>query len=127
MMLSLLLMSVSALFLLHLVSEQRLLSEVRDYTDELSTTIDIAQQQPDAADPKARLNSIQAYAARLRRLGVKDVAVTDAADEIQAATNPALVFTRTTWSARFVALMPPAPREPPKATQPPAPPLAAAS
>ncbi len=91
MMLSLLLLTMSALFFLHLISEQRLLSQVRDYTDELSTAIDIAQQQPDAADPKARVNSIQAYAARLRRLGVKDVAVTDAADEIQAATNPALV------------------------------------
>jgi len=95
MMLSLLLMSVTALFFLHLASEQRLLAQVRDYTDELSTTIDIAQQQPaDAADPKATLNSLQAYAARLRRLGVKDVAVTDAADEVQAATNPALVGKR---------------------------------
>lgn len=95
MMLSLLLMSVTALFFLHLASEQRLLAQVRDYTDELSTTIDIAQQQPaDAADPKATLKSLQAYAARLRRLGVKDVAVTDAADEVQAATNPALVGKR---------------------------------
>jgi signal transduction histidine kinase len=95
MMLFLLLMSVSALFFLHLMSEQRLLAQVRDYTDELSTAIDIAQQQPaDAADPKATLKSLQAYAERLRRLGVKDVAVTDAADEIQAATNPALVGKR---------------------------------
>ena len=96
-MLLLLLMSVSSLFFLHLFSEQRLLSQVRDYTDELSTAIDIAQQQPaDAADPKATLNALVAYAERLRRLGVKDVAVTDAADEIQAATNPALVGKRGT-------------------------------
>jgi signal transduction histidine kinase len=95
MMLALLLMSVSSLFFLHLASEQRLLAQVRDYTDELSTAIDIAQQQPaDAADPKATLNALKAYAERLRRLGVKDVAVTDAADEIQAATNPALVGKR---------------------------------
>jgi signal transduction histidine kinase len=95
MMLALLLMSVSSLFFLHLASEQRLLAQVRDYTDELSTAIDIAQQQPaDAADPKATLNALKAYAERLRRLGVKDVAVTDAADEITAATNPALVGKR---------------------------------
>lgn len=91
MMLSLLLISLSSLFFLHLVGEQRLLAQVRDYTDELSTTIDIAQQQPADADPKATLNALQAYAARLRRLGVNDVAITDAADEVQAATNPALV------------------------------------
>ena len=101
MMLSLLLMSVTSLFFLHLVSEHRLLAQVRDYTDELSTTIDIAQQQPaDAADPKATLNALQAYAARLRRLGVKDVAVTDAADEIQAATNPALVGKKVVQNKR---------------------------
>jgi signal transduction histidine kinase len=95
MMLALLLISVSSLFFLHLISEQRLLAQVRDYTDELSTAIDIAQQQPaDAADPKATLNALKAYAERLRRLGVKDVAVTDAADEITAATNPALVGKR---------------------------------
>jgi nitrogen fixation/metabolism regulation signal transduction histidine kinase len=96
MMLFVLLMSVSALFFLHLESERRLLSQVRDYTDELSTAIDIAQQQPaDAADPKATLKALlEAYAARLRRLGVNDVAVTDAADEIQAATNPKLVGRR---------------------------------
>jgi sensor histidine kinase regulating citrate/malate metabolism len=95
MMLALLLISVSSLFFLHLISEQRLLAQVRDYTDELSTAIDIAQQQPaDAADPKATLIALQAYAERLRRLGVKDVALTDAADEIQAATNPALVGKR---------------------------------
>jgi signal transduction histidine kinase len=96
-MLSLLLLSVSALFMLHLLNEQRLLGQVRDYTDELSTAIDIAQQQPaDPADPKATLKALQAYAEGLRRLGVKDVAVTDAADEVQAATNPALVGKKVT-------------------------------
>jgi signal transduction histidine kinase len=90
--LSLLVLSVSALFVLHLIGERRLLSEVRDYTDELSTAIDIAQEQPAAeADPKAAL---KAYAEKLRQLGVKDVAITDAADEVQAATNPALVGKR---------------------------------
>jgi len=120
MMLSLLLLSVLSLFFLHLASEQRLLSEVRDYTDDLSTTIDIAQQQPpDAENPNATLNSIQAYAERLRRLGVKDVAITDAADEIQAATNPALVGKRVVqkkqrgkeWIVRGVVGDEPAPNQ----------------
>ncbi len=121
MMLSLLLLSVTSLFFLHLASERRLLSEVRDYTDDLSTTIDIAQQQPpDPENPNATLNSIQAYAERLRRLGVKDVAITDAADEtIQAATNPALVGKRVVqkkkrgqeWIVRGVVGDEPAPNQ----------------
>jgi len=87
MMLSLLLLSLSLLFLLHLYAEQQLLSQVRDYTDELSMAIDIAQEQPASAegDPQVILN---AYAEKLRRLGVKDVSIADAADEVQASTNP---------------------------------------
>ena len=42
MMLSLLLLSLSSLFLLHLYSEQGLLAQVRAYTEELSTAIEIA-------------------------------------------------------------------------------------
>jgi HAMP domain-containing protein len=81
MMLSLLVLSVSTLFLLHLYSQQRLLSGVRDYTDELSTAIEIAQEQPAAeGDPKTAL---AAYAEKLRRLGVKD-----------ASTNPEIVGKR---------------------------------
>jgi len=95
--LSLLLLSVSSLFVLHLVSTRRLLSQVREYTDELSTAVDIAQQQPEAGDPRAALS---AYAERLRQLGVKDVAITDAADEVQAATNPAMVGKKVTRRRR---------------------------
>ena len=90
--LSLLLLSVSALFVLHLLSERRLLSQVRDYTDELSTTIDIAQEQP--ASEGDRQAAVRAYAEKLKRLGVKDLAITDVADEVQAATNPAMVGKR---------------------------------
>ncbi len=86
MMLSLLILSVSTLFLLHLLNEQALLAHVRDYTDELSTAIDIAQEQPAAeGDPQVVL---KAYAEKLRQLGVKDVSIADAADEVQASTNP---------------------------------------
>jgi signal transduction histidine kinase len=101
-MLSLLVLSVSALFLLHLYSEQRLLAHVRDYTDELSTAIDIAQQQPAAeSDPKATLTAlIEAYAENLRKLGVKDLSVTDAADEVQASTNPDIVGKRLVRSRK---------------------------
>jgi signal transduction histidine kinase len=86
MMLSLLLLSVSALFLLHLYSERQLLSQVRAYTDDLSTAIQIAQEQPAAeGDPQVVL---KAYAEKLTQLGVKDVSIADAADEVQASTNP---------------------------------------
>ena len=87
MMLSLLMLSLSLLFLLHLYSERQLMSQIRDYTDELSTAIDIAQEQPAAGggDPQVVLN---AYAEKLRRLGVKDVSIADVADEVQASTNP---------------------------------------
>jgi len=87
MMLSLLALSVSSLFLLHLFSQRSLISQVRDYTEELSTAIDVAQEQPTAeGDPQVVLT---AYVERLRRLGVKDVTLADAADEIvQASTNP---------------------------------------
>jgi len=86
MMLSLLLLSVSALFLLHLLSERRLIAEVTDYTDELSAAIEIAQQQPASeGDLQAAL---KAYQEKLSQLGVKDVSITDAAAEVQASTNP---------------------------------------
>jgi signal transduction histidine kinase len=93
MMLSLLALSVSSLFILHLLSQQSLISQVRDYTEELSTAIDIAQQQPAAeGDPQVVLT---AYVEQLRQLGVKDVTLADAADEIvQASTNPANVGKR---------------------------------
>jgi signal transduction histidine kinase len=88
-MLSLLLLSVSALFILHYYSERRLMSQVREYTDDLSTTLDIAQkitkEQPAAeADPQAVLD---AYAAKLRQLGVKAVSVADE-EEVRASTDP---------------------------------------
>jgi signal transduction histidine kinase len=95
--LSLLLLSVSSLFVLHLVSTRRLLAQVREYTDELSTAIDIAQQQPEAGKPR---DALAAYAERLRQLGVKEVAITDAADEVQAATNPAMVGKKVTRRRR---------------------------
>jgi signal transduction histidine kinase len=86
MMLSLLLLSMSSLFLLHLFNEQALLAHVRDYTEELSTAIEIAQEQPASeGDPQVVL---KAYAEKLRQLGVKDVSITDAAEEVQASTNP---------------------------------------
>jgi signal transduction histidine kinase len=92
MMMSLLVLSSASLFFLHLLSERSLLSQIRDYTDELSTAIEIAQEQPvGEGDPKAVLD---AYADKLRRLGVKDVTVADTADEVQASTNPNIVGKR---------------------------------
>lgn len=89
MMLSLLVLSVSSLFLLHLYSEQQLLSQVRDYTDDLSTAIQIAQEQPASeGDPQVVL---KAYAEKLRQLGVKDVSIADADEQVQASTNPQIV------------------------------------
>jgi signal transduction histidine kinase len=89
MMLSLLLLSVSSLFLLHLFSTQKLLSQVRAYTDDLSTAIDIAQEQPGAEkDAQAALT---AYAEKLTQLGVKDVSIADAEEQVQASTNPKVV------------------------------------
>jgi signal transduction histidine kinase len=74
------------------LSEQRLLSQIRDYTEELSTAIDITQEQPPVeGDPKAALD---AYAEKLRQLGVRDVTLTDTEQEVQASTNPAIVGKR---------------------------------
>jgi signal transduction histidine kinase len=92
MMLSLLLLASASLFFLHLFSENRLLSQVRDYTDELSTAIDVAQEQPASeGDPHAAL---AAYVEKLRKLGLKDVTLTDTATEVQASTNPDIVGKR---------------------------------
>jgi signal transduction histidine kinase len=91
---SLLVLSVSSLFLLHLYSERRLLSEIRDYTDDLAAAIEVAQEQPaQEGDPQAILG---AYADKLRRLGVKDVSLADASAEVQASTNPANVGKKLT-------------------------------
>ncbi|HWX25160.1 MAG TPA: HAMP domain-containing protein, partial [Vicinamibacteria bacterium] len=92
MMLLLLALSVSSLFLLHLFSERQLLAHVMEYTFDLSTAIEVAQQQPATeGDPQVVLN---AYADKLKRLGVKDVSVVlaaDPSDEVSASTNPGLV------------------------------------
>jgi signal transduction histidine kinase len=86
MMLGLLALSVGSLFVLHLISERQLLGRVGDYTDELSTAIEIAQEQPvGEADLQ---KAVQAYAEKLRKLGVRDVSIADAFDEVQASTDP---------------------------------------
>ena len=87
MMLSLLVLSLGSLFVLHLYAERALLDRVRDYTEELSTAIEIAQEQPASEmDPQ---KAVQAYAEKLRRLGVRDVSIADASAEVvQASTNP---------------------------------------
>jgi hypothetical protein len=86
MMLSLLLLSFSTLFLLQIYSERQLLTHVREYTEELSTAIEIAQEQPAGeSDPQA---AVKAFAEKLRQLGVKDVSIADASEEVQASTNP---------------------------------------
>jgi hypothetical protein len=99
MMMSLLVLSGASLFLLHLWSESKLLSQVGDYTEELSAAIEIAQEQPTAVgDPQVVLKDpqvvLKAYAEKLRKLGVKDVTLTDAEDEVQASTNPNIVGKR---------------------------------
>ena len=76
MILSLLALSIGSLFILHLFSERALLARIRDYTEELSTAIEIAQEQPaGGADLK---RAVQAYAEKLRKLGVRDVSIADA-------------------------------------------------
>jgi signal transduction histidine kinase len=95
MMLSLLALSVGSLFVLHLFSERAMLGRIRDYTEELSTAIEITQEQPGAgADPQ---KAVQAYAEKLRKLGVRDVSIADASREVvQASTDPRNVGKRLT-------------------------------
>jgi signal transduction histidine kinase len=84
-MLSLLVLSVTSLFFLHLYSEQRLMSQLHEYTEDLSTAIEVFQEQPVGdGDPQVVL---KAYMAKLGQLGVKDVSITDKS-EVQASTNP---------------------------------------
>jgi signal transduction histidine kinase len=103
MMLSLLVLSVGSLFVLHLYAERALLARIRDYTEELSNAIEIAQEQPgEGADPQ---KAVQAYADKLRKLGVRDVSIADASEEVQASTNPRIVgkkLTRRRGSAEYV-------------------------
>ena len=86
MMLSLLVLSVSSLAILHFRSEARLVSQLRDYTEDLSTAIEVVQAQPvgEAGDPK---DALKVYMDKLRQLGVKDVSLADSS-EVQASTNP---------------------------------------
>jgi signal transduction histidine kinase len=84
-MLSLLVLSVTSLFFLHLYSERRLMSQLSQYTEDLSTAIEVVQEQPvGEGDVQVVLN---AYGAKLEQLGVKDVSVSDK-NEVQASTNP---------------------------------------
>jgi signal transduction histidine kinase len=84
-MLSLLVLSVTSLFFLHLYSEQRMISQLRQYTEDLSTAIEVVQEQP-VGEGDAQV-VLKAYAEKLRQLGVKDVSISDP-DEVQASTNP---------------------------------------
>ena len=86
MLVTLLVLSLSSLFLLHFYNEKRLLAEVLDYTAELSAAIDIAQEQPLTGDDLS--SALHAYTERLKKLGVKDVSITDEWEEVQASTNP---------------------------------------
>lgn len=88
MMVSLLLLSISSLFLLHLYSEKRLISQLRDYTEDLSTAIEVFQEQPAAVEGGDLKATLDRFAQKLRQLGVKDVSIADASDEVQASTNP---------------------------------------
>jgi hypothetical protein len=86
MMLSLLLLSAGSLLILHLRSEARLVSQLRDYTEDLSTAIEVFQEQPvaEVGDPQ---HALKVYMDKLRQLGVKDVSIADTS-EVQASTNP---------------------------------------
>jgi signal transduction histidine kinase len=84
-MMSLLLLSVSALFVLHLYGQRILISQVREYTDDLSTALEIAQEQPGAEGSPQTV--LAAYADKLRQLGVKDVSIADE-EEVRASTDP---------------------------------------
>ncbi len=64
MMLSLLVLSIGSLFVLHLFSERALLARVRDYTEELSTAIEITQEQPGGGTDLQK--AVTAYAEKLR-------------------------------------------------------------
>jgi len=87
-MLSLLLLSLSALFVLHFYRQRELISQVRDYTDDLSTALEIATEEgPTGKDPQA---VVEAYSEKLRKLGVKDVSWTDLS-EVRASTDPGKV------------------------------------
>ena len=67
-----------------------MLARIRDYTEELSTAIEITQEQPGSgADPQ---KAVLAYAEKLRKLGVRDVSIADAgAEVVQASTDPRIV------------------------------------
>jgi hypothetical protein len=87
MMLSLLALSIGSLFVLHLFSERAMLARISDYTEELSTAIEITQEQPGAGADLQK--DVQAYADKLRKLGVRDVSIADASAEVvQASTDP---------------------------------------
>ena len=86
MMLGLLALSIGSLFVLHLVSEQQMLARIRDYTEELSTAIEVTQEQPGSGADLQK--TVQAYADKLRKLGVRDVSIADASEEVQASTDP---------------------------------------
>lgn len=96
-MLSLLVLSVTSLFFLHLASEQRLISQLHEYTEDLSTALEVFQEQPvGEGDPQVVL---KAYMDKLGQLGVKDVSITDSA-EVQASSNPRNVGKRLVRSSK---------------------------
>src|SRR4029450_1814930 len=87
MMLALLVLSVGSLFVLPLFGEQAMLGRIRDYTEELSTAIEITQEQPGGGADLQK--AVRDYANKLRLLGVRDVSIADASEEVvQASTDP---------------------------------------
>ena len=66
-MLSLLVLSVTSLFFLHLYSERRLISQLHEYTEDLSTAIEVFQEQP-VGEGDAQV-VLKAYMEKLGKLG----------------------------------------------------------
>jgi signal transduction histidine kinase len=87
-MLSLLVLSITSLFFLHLASERRLISQLHEYTEDLSTALEVLQEQPvGEGDPQVVLKAYMDKLGQLGVKGVKDVSTSDSA-EVQASSNP---------------------------------------
>jgi signal transduction histidine kinase len=86
-MLSLLVLSITSLFFLHMASEQRLISQIREYTEDISTALEVVQEQPVGEGDQQVV--LKAYMDKLGQLGVKGVDFADPdSAEVQASSNP---------------------------------------
>lgn len=80
--------SISLLFVIYNVAEKRLILEVRRYTEELTSAIQISVEQLTTEDKEENEDTLKEYVDRLKKKGIHEISILNNEMEIIASSNP---------------------------------------